>query len=187
MSHNIALPTHRYVYVLEHFVLRGGDPYKLRTVPAIWWGVSVTPNRTLGCHLLLENGAMVVDVPFIALRWKEGAVSSSDAGWITWDCYGWDAEIVENDYLANMRVRLLTEEHELTAHYGNLWFGIDHRRDGFSTNPSQHKHLWVVAMQNGTFSWVPQDQMLLHDKSFTEVNEMRVPPIKRQSTIWSAE
>ena len=41
MSHNISLPTHRYVYVVPSFVLR--DPLRTALIPAMWVGVSVTP------------------------------------------------------------------------------------------------------------------------------------------------
>jgi hypothetical protein len=170
--------------------IEGVTSYEM--IPAVWWGVSVAPNRVLGCHVVLENGAMVVDLPLHALRWhkepRQDGGLPLHTGWMTWDCYGWDAEIVQNDYLTDMHVEILDESHKMTHQHGNLWFAIDHvRGDGFSLTPAQHKHLWVVAMQNGTFSWVPQDQMLLHDKSFTEVDCMDVPRIKRQDRIWSVE
>lgn len=193
MAHNLTLPTHRYVYVMDDYVkprqIEGVVSYDM--TPAIWWGVSVVPNRVLGCHVVLENGAMIVDLPLHALRWhtepRQDGGLPLHVGWMTWDCYGWDAEIVQNDYLTDMHVELLDEGHMRTHDHGNLWFAIDHLRDGFSLTPAQHKHLWVVAMQNGTFAWVPQDQMLLHDKSFTEVDCMEVPRIKRQDKVWSVE
>lgn len=191
MSHNISLPTQRYVYVLKRSVIQ--MDYDKATwddlIPCVWWGVSVTPNRMLGCHILLENGAMVVDVPISDLRWTDMARESDGrpAGIITWDCYGWDAEIVQNDYLTGMRVQVLDEAHKKTGMQGTLWFAIDHIKDGFSMTPAQHKHLWVVAMHSRCdFSWVPQDQLLLEDKSFTTVS-VDVPKILRQDHFRSAE
>lgn len=191
MAHNISLPTHRYVYVLKRAVMVLEDPSAERhdLVPCVWWGISVTPNRMLGCHLLLENGAMVVDVPLKYLRWEDMARESDgrESGIVTWDCYGWDAEIVQNDYLANTRVQLLDEKHKKTGQIGSLWFAVDHVRDGFSMTPAQHKHLWVVAMwSRADFSWVPQDQLLLEDKSFTDV-PVNVPKIKRQDYYSTVE
>lgn len=190
MSHNIPLPAHRYVYVMSDYVQstdRGESPYEY--LPAVWWGISLTPNRTLGCHVVLDNGAMVVDLPVAALRWhntlpKDGKLPL-DASWITWDAYGWEAEIVQSEYLDGLRVQVLNEDHQPTGEYGQLWFAVDHVRDGFSKEPAQHKHLWVIAMQCGRFAWVPQDQLLVYDKSFTEING--VPRIKRQARIWSYE
>jgi hypothetical protein len=191
MSHNISLPTHRYVYVLKRSVIQMA--YDKATwddlIPCVWWGVSVTPNRMLGCNLLLENGAMVVDVPLSELRWADTGreADGRPSGIITWDCYGWDAEIIQNDYLANTRVQVLDEKHKKTGQIGTLWFAIDHIKDGFSMTPAQHKHLWVVAMwSKGDFSWVPQDQLLLEDKSFTDV-PVEVPRILRQDEYRSVE
>jgi len=91
----------------------------------------------------------------------------------------------DTDYLDNMRVSVLDERHQETGRQGRLWFAVDHIRDGFGREPTQHKHLWVVALPCGRFAWVPQDQLLLHDKSFTTVDG--VPRIKRQDRIWSVE
>lgn len=41
--------------------------------------------------------------------------------------------------------------------------------------------LWVVALPCGRFAWVPQNQLLLYDKSFNTVD--RVPKIKRQDRV----
>ncbi len=181
MPHNINLPRHRYVYVDQRWVLRDPD-IALGFIPAVWWGVSVTPNRTLACHVVLENGAMVVDLPLQALCWTEIPFDRQDSvASATWDSYGWDAETVSCDYLDEMTVELLNADHQQTGIRGELWFAVDHVRDGFSMEPAQHKHLWVVAVEDGTFAWLPQDQLLLHDKSFTRV--AGVPPIKRQEDV----
>lgn len=191
MPHNIPLPRHRYVWVMSDYVRSSDDwssPYDL--IPAVWWGVSVQPNRVLQCHVVLENGAMVVDLPLHALRWHTQKEPTDKllplaTMYFTWDCYGWDAEIVQAEYLDEMRVQLLDDAHKETGEFGQLWFAIDHLRDGFSMEPTQHKHLWVVANTCGRFSWVPQDQLLLYDKSFTTVDG--VPKIKRQDRTWSVE
>ena len=189
MAHNLMLPRHRYVWVLKHWVMDievdGPDSFEEK-IPAIWWGVSVTPNRLLGCHVLLENGAMVIDVPLMALSWLEVKANEQTSVYhSTWDSYGWDAEIVASDYLDSMPAKLLDHNHQATEVKGELWFAVDHIRDGFSMEPAQHKHLWVVAVEDGTFAWLPQDQLLLLDRSFTRVG--KVPPIKRQDTVYSVE
>lgn len=182
MPHNIALPRHRYVWVENAFVRRTTTE---GVTPAIWLGVSVTPGRMLGCHVLLEDGAMVVDLPLIALRHRAECHASSHGALITWDSYGWDAELFTSDYLDGITALLLDEQHQKTETYGELWFAVDHLRDGFGLEPAQHKHLWVVALDSGRFGWVPQDQLLLHDKSFTVIGD--VPDIKRQDYVWGVE
>ena len=183
------LPTHRYIWVRSTEVIR--DCFDLQArIPAVWWGISVTPNRTLSCHVVLENGAMVVDLPLSALRWVDPLYEDEqtveehvDAA--TWDCYGWNAEIVQCDYLDQMPVNVLCAKHKETPVRGHLWFAVDHVTDGFSVEPAQHKHLWVVAVETGEFVWLPQDQLLLRDKSFTHI--AGIPNVKRQDKVWGVE
>jgi hypothetical protein len=189
MSHNIALARHRYVYVVPEFVLipaalDGG----VEAIPAVWYGVSVTPGRVMGCHVLLENGATVIDLPLHALRTTASACarltwSVQDA--CRWDGFGWDAEVFEPPYLSGLSARLLDASHHLTDEVGTLWFALDHVRDGYSMEPAQHKHLWVVERQDGCLVQVPQDQVLVTDASFTE--HTGVPRITRQSILWTTE
>ena len=182
--HNIDLPRHRYVHVLESAVLRDGAPE--RTIPCVWWGMSATPNRMFGCHVLLESGAIVVDLPLHVLRHHTDALvpwTPQEAQ--RWDAYGWDIAAHEPTYLAGLRCRVLSPDHRSVVGSGDLWFYLDHGRDGYSMHPAQHKHHWVVALDNGAFTCIPQDMMLVQEDSFTE--DVGIPRIKRQQDIWSCE
>lgn len=185
MAHNVALPTHKYVYVAPHFVLRDADHEAL--IPAVWYGVSVTPGRSLGCHVLLENGAMVVDLPLHAIK-------SANVAWppvtleevVAWDCYGWSAELFEPPYLTGLDCAILDSDHRDTNDRGTLWFCVDHLTDGFALEPSQHKHLWIVERhKDHALLLLPQDRVVVEERSFTVIDG--IPAIKRQDTVWSAE
>ena len=184
MSHNISLPRHRYVWVVPSFVLR---EERTTLVPAVWVGVSVTPGRSLGCHVLLENGALVVDLPLHALRgactnWVPRDVTEL----VAWDCYGWSAEAWEPEYLSGLSCGILSMDHLRVLDKGTLWFCLDHTGDGYSLAPEQHKHLWIVERERDhVLMLLPQDRLLIEEKSFTDIDG--IPPIKRQSVIWSAE
>lgn len=184
MAHNIDLPRHRYVHVIESAVHRGGA--KDKTLPCVWWGMSATPGRMFGCHILLESGAMVVDIPLHALRHKADATQlwTCDKAQ-RWDAYGWHVEAHEPAYLTGLDCRVLTDDHQHVADIGELWFLLDHVSDGYSLEPGQHKHHWVVALYDGVFTCVPQDQVLVSEKSFTKPGG--IPPIKRQTRVWSCE
>jgi hypothetical protein len=183
--HNIDLPRHRYVYVCEDAVLRRGNP--LQTIPAVWWGMSATPGRMFGCHVLLENGAVVVDLPLHVLR--QHAIGAAvlwypeDAQ--RWDAYGAQLAAHEPAYLSGLSCEVLSPTHTRTGMTGTLWFYVDHVRDGYSLEPAQHKHHWVVALDNGAFTCVPQDMLLVTERSFTAVTG--VPPIERQVRLWTCE
>jgi hypothetical protein len=185
MSHNIDLPRHRYVHVMESAVMRAGSPE--RTLPCVWWGISATPGRMFGCHILMESGAVVVDLPLHALRHHPEATHlwrPSDAQ--RWDAYGWHVEAHEPAYLAGLGCRVLSPDHRAEVGRGALWFYLDHGRDGYSLEPGQHKHHWVVALENGAFTCIPQDMMLVEESSFT-VSGGIIPPVKRQSRVWTCE
>lgn len=185
MAHNLALTPHKYVYVVPSFVLR--DPQRQALVPAVWYGVSVTPGRSLGCHVLLENGAMVVDLPLHALRaqwveWSPLALSEV----VAWDSFGWDAELFTPPYLTGLDAAILDADHQVTGDRGTLWCAIDHLTDGFALEPAQHKHLWVVERhRDHALLLLPQDRLVVEEASFTVIDG--VPEIRRQTTIWSAE
>jgi hypothetical protein len=185
MPHNVSLPTHRYVWVIPSFVLRGQHGPAL--IPAMWVGVSVTPGRALGCHVLLENGALVVDVPLHALR---GAmveyVPLQLSELVAWDCFGWSAEAWQPEVISGLSCAILSEDHKQDMGKGHLWFCIDHTGDGYSLTPEQHKHLWIVERERDrALMLLPQDRMLIQDLSFTHING--IPPIKRQAQVWYAE
>ena len=114
MAHNIDLPRHRYVHVIESAVHRGGA--KDKTLPCVWWGLSATPGRMFGCHILLESGAMVVDLPLHALRHKADATQlwTCDKAQ-RWDAYGWSIEAHEPAYLTGLDCRVLTDDHRHVA------------------------------------------------------------------------
>ena len=184
MSHNISLPRHRSVGVVPSFVLRDE---KRTLVPAVWIGVSVAAGRSIGCHVLLENGAIVVDLPLHALR---GAMveytTLSLPELVSWDCYGWSAEAWEPPYLSGLACDILSADHKQKEDRGTLWFCIDHIKDGYSLAPEQHKHLWIVERERDhALMLLPQDRVLVEELSFTVIDG--IPPIKRQSVIWSAE
>ena len=182
MPHNVSLTTHRYVYVVSDLVIRDGNQ---NLIPCVWFGIGSTPQRSLACHILLENGAMLVDIPLHALRWKQTDISVALSDVVAWDCYGWDVEIYQPEYISGLSCEILDVTHKKIEGVGTLWFAIDFINNGFSDAPQQHKHLWIVARNDGALMLLPQDRLLIHESSFTEVNG--IPKIKRQDNVWIAE
>jgi len=184
MMHNIDLPQHRYVWVRDVFVHR--QPVGA-FVPAVWWGVSSTPGRMLGCHVLLESGAMVLDLPLHALACRAdapfAALDEEEAQ--AWDAFGWRIEATQPAFLSGLTAGLLDAQHHATAHHGTLWFAVDWLDNGYSMYPEQHKWLWIVARWDGHLVALPQDRLLVQEASFTDITG--VPPIVRQATIWTSE
>jgi hypothetical protein len=188
-GHNLSLPRHRYVFVRSDMVWDPEDPTPVPALlPAVWFGVGVTPGRVMGCHVLLESGAVVVDLPLQAL-WAHDTLPANGlppaAVPAVWDMYGWRAEVYAPEFLVDAEVELLSDQHEPLHERGRLWFAIDFLDDGYAMAPGQHKHLWVVATHDGPLVQVPQDMLLVHDRSFTVIGD--VPRIRRQTLVYRAE
>ena len=183
--HNIPLLKHRYVWVDDSFV--AAEPLG-KLIPAVWFGMMSHPGRALGCHILLDCGASVIDIPLHALRWKEdsplveeGEISSS----IHWDSFGWDMVIFESQYMSGLEVTIRTVDGN-DPKTGRAWFAVDWKDNGWSDYPAQHKWLWIIAAEDGRIMAVPQDRLLFHEASFTD-GEFPNGGIRRQTRVWSAE
>jgi len=185
VPHNISLPHHRYVWVVPSFVMQAVSKPDL--IPAMWIGVSVTPGRSIGCTVLLENGALVVDLPLHALRGADVPYANVDlSAVVAWDCYGWSAEAWQPEALSGLLCGILSPDHKSVIAEGTLWFCIDHTGDGYSQAPDQHKHLWIVErLVDHVLMLLPQDRVLIEELSFTKIKG--IPPIKRQTHVWCAE
>ena len=185
--HNVPLPKHRYVWVDDAFVAKEPEG---KLLPAVWFGVSTHPGRALGCHIMLECGATVIDLPLHCLRSKADAplVERDDevARSVYWDCFGWDLEIFESPYLSGLWAEIISQD-PLVADGGIAWFAVDWVDNGWSNYPEQHKWLWIVAADDGRLMAVPQDKLKFEELSFTENGTFPNGGIKRQTQIWSAE
>ena len=179
MAHNVDLPEHRYVWVRDEFIYN--EPAG-PLVPAVWFGVSSTPGRAMGCHVLLEGGATVIDLPLHALCCDESpgnpiGIQESMA----WDSFGWDIETYQPQYLSGLTTHMIGSNMN-----GEAWFAVDWKNNGWSNYPEQHKWLWIIAGDDGNLWARPQNDIVFWEESFTEGG---IPDggIKRQRTAWKAE
>lgn len=184
--HNADLPKHRYVWVRNDMLYREPEP---GLTPAVWFGISSTPGRAFGCHVLLESGATVIDLPLNALYWTaepevEYQLDISDA--VDWDSFGWAVEVYEPEYLSGLTVDVLPEGGTGLS-VGEAWFAIDWTDNGWSDYPEQHKWLWVVADDSGRLIARPQNRLLFYESSFTNESGVGQGGIRRQTEVWKAE
>jgi len=182
MPHNVDLPEHRYVWVRKEFIYK--EPI-FSYAPAVWFGVSSTPGRAMGCHVLLENGATVIDLPLHALCCKKYPGPKIDIqDCMKWDSFGWDIETYQPQYLSGLTAHMIDSDIS-----GEAWFVVDWKNNGWSNYPEQHKWLWIIAGDDGNLYARPQNDLLFYEASFTEEEHGRIPNggIKRQTEIWRAE
>lgn len=182
-GHNVPLPRHRYVFVDAELVLRTSTQ---RMVPAIWFGLAVHHGRAPMAHVLLENGAIVHDLPWRALAWQEGAEPADPEDLIGWDAYGDVVEVTRFPLLAEMSVDVLDRAHrEIVTRGIGTGLALDYLDNGYADHPEQTKVHHIVQLDSGRFGLLPQDRLLWHDSSFTRVQG--IPPVLRQSSVDSVE
>lgn len=185
MPHNVSLPRHLYCHVVTAGLLV--NPVAA-TIPAIWIGVSSTPGRAIGCHVVLENGALVADLDIDRLKgWptKDPEHPSLCVSHERWDAFGRDIEAVLLGYLEGRQGKILDVDHSIVEEpFGSYLFTVDWLGDGYSTFPAQHKLIHAMQVKEH-FCWVPNDQILWLDPSFCRY--AGIPKVIRQGDIQSAE
>jgi len=181
-----SLPSHIYCHV-ERFYTRNG--FGTGTEPCVWFGLRSYPGRAWGCHIMLECGAVVRDIPLDALL--QNAQDDSD-GWLLdmaqhWDCYGDQFSLVRYTYLQGLEARVKCgrgEDEE--EHLGEYLFTACPMKDGFSAEPEQSKEFMFMALRNGYYTAQPTNRVLFIERSFTDDTGWPVD-IQRQSEVWSCE
>jgi len=181
-----SLPQHIYCHV-ERLYTRNG--IQDGTEPCVWFGLRSYPGRAWGCHVMLECGAVVRDIPLDGLL--QNARDDSD-GWLLdmaqhWDCYSNQFSLVRYTYLQGLEARVKCgrgEDEE--EHLGEYLFTACPMNDGFSAEPEQSKEFMFLALRNGYYTAQPTNRVLFIERSFTDDTGWPTD-IQRQSKVWSCE
>jgi hypothetical protein len=175
-----SLPQHIYCHVERSFV-RTGEQSGFE--PAVWFGLRAFAGRAWGCHVLLECGAVVRDLPLHALSATPEAEYWHLEMAQQWDCYGDQFSLVRYTYLQGLEARVRCADDE---HIGEYLFTACPLNDGFSAEPAQSKEFKFFALRNGRFTAQPTNRALFIERSFT-VEKDWPTDIQRQSEVWSCE
>ena len=185
MTGSGSLPGHVYALVDRSIVRRDGVPGTYE--PCVWFGLRSFPARAWGCHILLECGALVRDVPLHALAHARGADPA--ASWSaeqaqTWDCYGlqWSAHAYA--YLQGLEAIVKCAGRDIV---GDYLFTVAPIGDAFTAEPEQAKEFSFFQLANGRFAAQPTNHVLFIERSFTAFDLAWPRDIKRQTEIWTAE
>ena len=179
-THAGSLPAHKYVWIEpnamgEHGWLRG-----------VWFGLTSYPGRALGCHILLECGAVYRNVGLHQLA----SAPDAEPNWTpgdaqTWDAYGWQFSTIEYPFLASMNARVKLQNK--AEHRGMYLFTIAPIGDAFTAAPEQSKEFYVFQLENGRFTAQPTNHVLVEDRSFCSKDASWPTFLKRQTEWHSAE
>lgn len=184
-AHNVALPQHQYVWVWSPAVRRDDTS---GWEPAVWFGTASHTGRMLGCHLLLEDGATVWDVPLHLVRGEADdtarPIAPADAQ--GWDAYGMHHEWAHFSLLTEVDVTVLDRTHQHAEIRGvHTGLVLDYVNDAYSAAPEQHKAHQLILRDDGAFALVPQDRVVVREASFTVDGPVR--PVRRQTQRWHCE
>ena len=176
-----SLPQHIYCHVERCYVRGIMDQ---GTEPCVWFGLRSYPGRAWGCHVMLECGAVVRDLPLHALAQS----ADPTEGWMLdqaqrWDCYGNEFSLVRYTYLSGLEARVKCADDE---HIGEYLFTACPLGDGFSAEPEQSKEFKFFALRNGRYTAQPTNRVLFIERSFTTDTGWPAD-IQRQSDVWSCE
>lgn len=174
------LPQHLYCHVERRFVRTGEQS---GTEPAVWFGLRAYAGRAWGCHIMLECGAVIRDLPLHALSEKPDAEPWTLAEAQHWDCYGDSFSLLRYTYLQGLEARVKCGRGE---HLGEYLFTVCPLGDGFSAAPEQSKEFKFLKLSNGRFTAQPTNRLLFIERSFTE-HAGWPPDVQRQREVWSCE
>lgn len=175
-----SLPHHIYCLVDRAFTRKSNIGFE----PCVWFGLRSYPSRAWGCHVFLENGAVVRDIPLHALAHTENPADWTLPEAQHWDCYGSQFSLHRYDFLTGLEARAKCAK---TEQRGDYLFTAIPMNDGYTAEPAQSKEFVFLALANGRYTAQPTNRVLFEDRSFTTRNAEWPDDIKRQDKVWACE
>ena len=185
MNNNVSLPKQVYSFLRTEFCnnLKSGTE---GLIPCVIFGAEAVPGRALTFHVLRDDGALVSQLPLHALCHLESAPRRELGELLRWDCFGWWLTAIEFDYLREVGFEtLIAGEPE----QGQYVCTFDFHNNGYSEEPTQHKCLHLLALDDGNFSLQPNNNCKALQRSFVErpFDWNNLPAIELNCLKWYAE
>ncbi len=171
------------VQVRKEFVT-GGKENGL--VPALWIGVSSRLGFSLGCHVLMDTGAMYIHLPIHALLMHPLTSEQHEHEHLEyWDQQACDISISTFPILGRCCARLRGGKESP----GGYLFTVDasavsHPDFGMSKIPDEHKWKHIIQLDNGQIAALPNNAIRWLDTAWV------TKPLERlsvQEQHWSVE
>lgn len=136
---------------------------------------------------MLKSGAVYRGLPLHAfchssagfdVEWKIGDAQR-------WDCFGLDFQPIRYDYLRELDVEVWIAKRQnwIQGHYV---FTAEPYEDSYSLEPSQTKSHNFMALTNGRYACVPNNNVLWKESSFVKA-QGRPSWLRVQTETWHAE
>jgi hypothetical protein len=164
---NKSVPQHLYGLV-DRAILTGlGTEPGKEFEPCVIIGVTSIPSRAIHFSILCESGAQWARIPLHMVRHEEPEKEPHEITALQmWDCMGYEFETIQYEYLREMDCEYIDRKGaRIPASY---WFTLDHKDNGFSLYPPQHKcfHLLLLNDGSGQIAAQPNNRIYWKDFSF---------------------
>lgn len=173
-----SIPVHQYVWVESKRVRKNGKGFE----KAVWFGLNSHPGRAWGLHVMLEDGAVVRNLPPNAIAWNQ----KPQLHWPLevaqrWDCYSRQFSLHRYEYLADLKVETTSSD------VGHYLFTAIPLGDGYSEEPEQAKEFMFIRLTNGRLTIQPTNHAVFLDRSFTDIDKPFPTDIRPQTKVYRAE
>jgi hypothetical protein len=190
LQNNCDLPKHIYGYVRNNFLNNLDNETDTSVQPCVIYAVESHPGRAIGFHILRNDGACIAMVPIHALCHKPDADQKELWELEAWDCFGWNISAIEFNYLRELDFICRLPQPDTDQYLfekGSYVCSLDFFDNGWSDDPGQHKHLHLIALQNGNFALQPNNRVQILEKSFVHRPFSSKPKIQTNKLKWTAE
>lgn len=178
---NCDLPFHFYAFLRAEFVHNLEDHHG-EFIPCVVFGAASQRNRAISFHVMLDDGAQFARMPIHAICMKEGAAPMPLPDLAMWDCFGDRFTVTAFSYLKDMEV---VAKLPSGLYSGIYLMSFDWLDNGFSDEPSQHKTMHLISLDNGNLAFQPNNTCRWVEKAFTD--RAFEPTYKTNTHKWWAE
>jgi len=154
--------------------------------PAYWYAVSLIPDRIIGCHVMLSNGANWARLPIHILAASPTPTFDPEPHQSQkFDCFSHYGQVNRYNFLRGQMAEAVNKSWQ-----GEYLFTIDyadpHGSAPFSEDVEQHKQHHIFKGSHGRFVAVPNNLIRWIDASLYEPFD-ELPPYRRLTKLFSAE
>jgi len=181
---NASIP-HTELLIRKEFLYDGRQGHG-EYVEALAFGVASLSGRALGFHCLLRNGAQIGRLPVHALCTKPCEPIPLDVAQV-WDCFSYDVEVVEYEWLEGARCAVYTKERKWV--WGTYLFTVDWYGSAAAeaAGDTGWKCAHLIEADSGHLLLQPNNRTRWTDSSWVTEPFPERPDYLTQSQVWKCE
>lgn len=146
--------------------------------PGVAFALASIPGRSIGFHVLLNNGAQIGRLPPSAITTKKYSVERPTHHLQLWNCFSYEVSVIEYDFIQGMRASLALRSGEIVG--GSYLFTIDWHgtQDAEDVGDIGWKCGHVIELDDGNIAIQPNNRIRWADASFVDLSASWPPDYK---------